>query len=82
MARFKAVETYYDEAGNEVVVICGFGRVRDLDEVKSHFTGRVKIIEITAEELAELWAVHDGEWCSCVMRKNGLITEKKGRIKQ
>lgn len=77
MTRYKAVKSFYDYDGNEVVEVCGFGLVEDIAEAKSQFNGRVEIIEITAEELASLWATHDKEWSSGVMGKIGSIKSEK-----
>lgn len=67
---YMATREYYDEAGNEIVTLCGFGRVRDLDEAKKTYNRQVQIVEITEAEFRLLQEQHEKEWHSEFRRTN------------
>lgn len=67
---YMATRNYYDFDGNEVINLCGFGRVRTMDEAKQTYNKQVKITEITEEEFLLLQEQHEKEWHSEFRRTN------------
>ena len=54
MMCYKAVERYYNYAGNLKEHLCGYGRVESLDEARSKWAKNVKVVKISDAELKEL----------------------------
>ena len=54
MKCYKAIEKYFDENGDAVNHLCGYGYCSELEEVKSEYKAGIIITEISETELQDL----------------------------